>query len=262
MPELARMAAVAGALLALAGCAAAPAGVGTAPLEGTAWVVTTLPGRDLVPGSTVTLRLGAGEAAGTDGCNRYAAPYTLGGDRLEIDGARAVSTMMACPAPVMEQASAYLAALARTHGFRITGDRLALVTNAGELLATFRAGSGALDGTAWRVTGYNNGRQAVVSVLAGTTLTLAFAGDGQAAGSAGCNRYTAGWSGSGEKLGIGPPAATRRFCAAPPGVMEQEAAFLAALATVASARVEGGRLELRTASGALAVSLVADPGPG
>ena len=44
--------------------------------------------------------------------------------------------------------------------------------------------------------------------------------------------------------------------------MEQEAGFLAALATVASARREGSRLELRTASGALAVSLVADSGPG
>jgi heat shock protein HslJ len=36
--------------------------------------------------------------------------------------------------------------------------------------------------------------------------------------------------------------------------MAQEAQFLAALATTASARREGDRLELRTAGGALAVS--------
>jgi len=244
-----------------AGCAGLPADGGS-PLEGTAWVLTALPVRDLAPGSTITLRLAEGQVGGTDGCNRYGARYTLDGDRLEIDAASTVSTMMACPAPVMEQASAYLAALARTHGFRVTGDLLGLVTQDGELLATFRAGTMELAGTTWRITGYNNGRQAVVSVLAGTTLTLAFGGDGRVAGSAGCNRYTADWSGSGENVRIGPPAASRRFCGEPPGVMEQEAGFLAALATVASARREGSRLELRTASGALAVSLVADSGPG
>jgi heat shock protein HslJ len=43
-----------------------------------------------------------------------------------------------------------------------------------------------------------------------------------------------------------------------PGVMEQERAFVAALRSVASAKVDGERLELRRADGSLALSLRAD----
>jgi heat shock protein HslJ len=46
------------------------------------------------------------------------------------------------------------------------------------------------------------------------------------------------------------------MCVAPEGVMEQEQQFLKALSTVATARFDGDRLELRTAEGSLAVSLV------
>jgi heat shock protein HslJ len=43
-------------------------------------------------------------------------------------------------------------------------------------------------------------------------------------------------------------------------LMAQEQAFLKALASVATARVEGQRLELRTASGSLAATLQRDGG--
>jgi heat shock protein HslJ len=45
------------------------------------------------------------------------------------------------------------------------------------------------------------------------------------------------------------------MCASPAGVMEQEQQFLKALETVTTARMEGDRLELRTATGALAATL-------
>ena len=48
---------------------------------------------------------------------------------------------------------------------------------------------------------------------------------------------------------------TRRMCATP-GVMEQERFFLKALETVATMRMEGDGLELRTKDGALAVGLL------
>lgn len=51
------------------------------------------------------------------------------------------------------------------------------------------------------------------------------------------------------------PAVTHMICAGE-ALMEQEQAFLKALSTVAAARHEGNRLELRTAEGALAVTLV------
>jgi heat shock protein HslJ len=260
MPAVARRTVPALILATLTACAAAPAGTGAVPLEGTTWLLAGLPGRALVPESTVTLLLADGRAGGTDGCNRYGAAYTLpGGSRLDIDAAGAASTMMACPAALMEQASAFMAGLARTHGYRLTADRLELLAADGAVLALLTRQAASLAGTAWRVTGYNNGRQAVVSVLAGTSLTLVLGPDGRAGGSAGCNGFTASWSGSGGQLKFGPPAATRRYCDTPAGVMEQEQQFLQALASAASARREGGRLELRAADGTLAVSLVKDP---
>jgi heat shock protein HslJ len=254
----ARVLAAVGLAAGLAACAGMNAGTDTGPLAGSAWILAELPGRTPVPGTTVTLAFDATTAAGTDGCNRYTAPYTQAGNRLDIDG-RAAGTMMACPTPVMEQARAYLAALARVGTFRRDAAGLALVAADGELLARFTAQPVDLAGTAWRVTGYNNGRQAVVSVLAGTELTLTFGTDGRAAGSAGCNRWTAPYTAGTGTLAFGPAGATKRFCGEPAGVMEQEQAFLAALATVATARREGDRLELRTAGGALAVGLALEP---
>lgn len=119
--------------------------------------------------------------------------------------------------------------------------------------------SARLAGTAWQVTGYNNGRQAVVSVLNGTELTMEFPADGRVAGSAGCNRYTGTFKQDGGTLSFGPAAATRRMCVEPEGILEQEQRFLKALETVATARQEADRLELRTADGAMAVTLHRTP---
>jgi heat shock protein HslJ len=54
-------------------------------------------------------------------------------------------------------------------------------------------------------------------------------------------------------------ASTRKMCAKPDGVMEQETQFLQALATVSSYQFDGKKLELRTADNALAVMLVTSP---
>ena len=121
--------------------------------------------------------------------------------------------------------------------------------------ATLAAQPTSLVGSEWRVAAVNNGRQAVVSIISGTTLTMTFAGDGQASGSAGCNRYHARYEAEAAHLRFRSPAATRMMCSHK-GIMEQERAFLKALETVTTARHEGDRLELRTADGALAVTLV------
>jgi len=121
-------------------------------------------------------------------------------------------------------------------------------------VATFAAQNRALSGTTWTVTGYNNGKQAVVSALAGSTLTLIFGEDGRLSGSAGCNTYTTSYEVSDQSLRIGQIASTRMLCNEPAGVMEQETRFLQALGTVATYRSDGERLELRTGDGALAVT--------
>lgn len=242
---------------ALAACIAVPTATDPSSLDGTAWVLARLPRQRLLAEAKPTARFESGRVQGTDGCNRYTAPYTASGGMLQVD-ARSASTMMACAPAVMKQAEAFMVALTRAARYRIAGNELELAAADGTVLAAFAAQPGTLAGTAWRVTNFNNGRQAVVSVLAGTNLTLAFAADGRASGSAGCNDYTGGYKADGPKLAIGPVAATRRTCAGPEGIMAQEQQFLKALETVATARVEGDRLELRTADGALAAILLRD----
>jgi heat shock protein HslJ len=223
-------------------------------LDGTAWVLASLPGRTLVPGSPATLRFEGARASGSDGCNRYATSYTASRGQLEFDAA-AAATMMACAPAIMEQARAFNASLGATGSYRIADGVLQLLGSAGTVVASFAPQSQELAGTSWRVTGYNNGKQAVVSALVGTQLTMEFAADGRVSGSAGCNNYTATYTASGSALRFGPAATTRKMCAQPEGIMEQEQQFLQALETVATIRQEGERAELRTAEGALAVSL-------
>ena len=238
----------------LSACASVSPAAETPSLDGTAWVLSSLPGRTLEPGTIVTLRFEAGRAGGVDGCNRYVTSYTAEGATLRLL-ANGASTQMACPRPVMLQAVVYMQSLADTNSYRVEGGHLRLLGADGAVLATFAPQPQGAAGTEWRVTGYNNGKQAVVSVLAETTLTLAFAADGKVSGSAGCNRYMGTYAQSGESLKFGPSATTRKMCAQPEGVMAQEQAFLKALQSVATARQEGDRLELRAADGALAVSL-------
>lgn len=241
----------------LSACAAVSPATDRPGLDGTAWVLAALSGRILLPGGNVTLRFEAGRASGTDGCNRYAVPYAASGSALAF-ASPGVSTQMACEAEVMRQAGDFMSSLTGTRSYRVDAGQLQLLGADGNLLASLAPQPQGLAGTTWRVTGYNNGRQAVASVLAGTNLTMAFSADGRVSGSAGCNSYSATYASSESSLRFGPAATTRRMCATPERIMEQEQQFLKALERVATARQEGDRLELRDADGALALSLVND----
>jgi putative lipoprotein len=73
--------------------------------------------------------------------------------------------------------------------------------------------------------------------------TLRLDSDGQASGSAGCNRFTAPARLTGDEIHLGPFATTRRLC--PPEVMDQEDRYLAALAAARRFGLEGEVLRLR-----------------
>ena len=227
--------------------AIAPAALAATPfnLDGTVWV---LQGND-----AVSLQFDQGRVSGSDGCNRFNGPYGSRGTSLQI-GPPLAATQMACAPPVMEQAARFNQALAGTRSFRLDGAQLRLLGADGTVRATLVPQSRSLEGR-WQVSAYNNGRQAVVSPLLGTTLDLSFLAGGRIGGSSGCNRYSATVQVDGSKVTIAAPLGTRRMCLTPAGVMEQEQQFLAALTSVASLRQEGQRLELRRADGALALIL-------
>lgn len=113
-----------------------------------------------------------------------------------------------------------------------------------------QAGDGSdLAGTSWMATGINDGSQTLTDVLAGTTLTAAFAEDGTVAGNSGCNDYSGPYKVTGNQIGIGPLSSTMKACSEPAGVMEQEAQYLAALANAEVFVVDGNTLELREVDG-------------
>lgn len=223
-------------------------------LNGTGWILASLNGQPALEKVNVTLSFEEGNLGGSDGCNSFGGSYAASGATLSV-GKEIVSTMMACEEPIMEQASAFIAALTQTASFSMEGEQLTLADANGQTLATLTRQSRELSGTAWQVTGYNDGRQAVVSVLNGSELTLAFNADGTLNGSAGCNDYSSTYTVDGTTIQIAPPVATKMACSEPQGVMEQETQFLLALESAATFRMDGDLLELRTSDGSLAVTL-------
>jgi heat shock protein HslJ len=103
-----------------------------------------------------------------------------------------------------------------------------------------------LASTRWRATQVNG-----QAVLDGTSLNIAFYANGGLDGFSGCNSYSSAYGVDGGSLWIAPPAATGQFCADPPGIMDQETAFLNALASANSFSLEGQQLYIFTGGGVI-----------
>ena len=244
---------IAAALLASLGlnaCAAASPETSVASLSSTNWVLTQVNGQNALPDIQATVTFGNGLISGNDGCNQFGGSYSEDNGRLSVNQDLA-SSMMACPAPVMEQADALLKALGQAAAYQSDGQQLTVLDSSRRPIAQFSAQRHTLAGTTWLVTGV-----AAASGLEDAGLTLEFGADGTAHGSAGCNRFTARYDTAGQTLSLGPVGATRMACATPAEVMENEAAYLQALNTVTAYRMTGTTLELLTAEAGLAVTLV------
>ena len=220
-------------------------------LTGNVWLVQALLGKAPVAGTVLTSQFtSSGKLSGSAGCNHYGAQFTQSGSAIEVSSV--VSTQMACAPRIMAQETIFLKALASARSYTVNGARLTLKASSGRALVRYEAQSQQLAGTSWTVVAYNNGKQGFESVSAATKLTAAFDKAGNLAGFAGCNDYAATYTGTSPNISISKVSSTRKECATPNGVMDQESRYLAALSTAATYRIEGRGLELRTASGALA----------
>ena len=234
--------------------AADTATAGTASLEGVDWVLLAYRSGDALvelgdPRGPARLRFQDGRVTGSAGCNRLMGDYELKEEGIRFQAPMA-STMMACPEPLMSQEQAVHAALASVVSYRREADSLDLLDPAGEValrLAVLEPV--ALVGPVWQLEAYNNGKQAIVSLLAGTQITLELRDNGTLGGSDGCNRYMSGFTLVGDTLTFGPIATTRMACRGPQGAAEQAAAYAAALGTVTGYRIEGEELVLLNREG-------------
>lgn len=201
-----------------------------------------------LPDTSLTSLFQEGTVNGSAGCNNYFGSYTLDGAKITFGPLG--STQMFCePAEKMQQEGDFLAALQQVASFKVGAEKLELMDQAGKVVLVYQpAVSASLVGTNWLLVNYNNGQEAVVGVLADTELTALFAEDGSLSGSAGCNNFTTSYKTDGNKIEIGLPASTMMMCAEPEGVMEQEAAYLAALAKAATYEIRQNQLEFRGAN--------------
>jgi heat shock protein HslJ len=192
-----------------------------------------------------------GTLAARADCNQIVGTYEQSGSSLTIH--LGPSTLVACPPD--SQADVF------TRDLQIV---VTYVLRGGTLFLNMRFDIGnmvfepqrvpSLTDTTWQVQSYNNGRGGVVTVQTGTELTAMFGADGMLSGSAGCNTYNGTYTVDGSDMSIGPLATTRRACPEP--IMQQEGAYLAALAATSQYTLTADRLTLRSADGATQVVLV------
>jgi heat shock protein HslJ len=227
-----------------------------AALEKTSWMATKLQTTD-VSSAGITALFQDGTLSGSDGCNRYTTSYTVNGASLMIKTPMA-GTMMACPAATMALATKYTTALAQVSSYSIEDNSLFLKDDSGTTVITYREDAQTLSDTNWNVTGLNNGKQAVVSVITGSTITLNFTGETQVSGNAGCNTYSGGYSATGSTISIGELASTMMACIEPEGVSDQESLYLKALKNSTTFKIENNSLVMRDDSGAMQVTAARD----
>jgi heat shock protein HslJ len=94
--------------------------------------------------------------------------------------------------------------------------------------------------------------------LQDTAPSAEFSAD-QVSGSAGCNTYFGTYESGDGELSIGDVAHTEMWCMEPEGVMDQELAFLTALASAAGYRLAGERLELLDGTGGMILTFERQP---
>jgi heat shock protein HslJ len=208
----------------------------------------------VLPETTVDARFTTGQVSGNAGCNRYFGPYTTGDDNRLMLGPEIGSTMMACPPAISRQEQRYLALLSLVTRWQRRDGALLLFDKDRQPVLVFNAAKPAsLDDAPWQATGINNGRGGVVSGKNTHLATAAFA-NGRISGSTGCNHFTATYEIIGDLITIGRAMTTRKHCAEPDGIMEQEQHYLQALARAHAYTLKPDRLELRDRDGSLQVS--------
>jgi len=104
---------------------------------GRTWELTTLHGSEPLEGTIIDLTLESDSMSGSAGCNNYNGSTEFEAGSMTL-GPDIATTRMACEQEIMDQESAYLAALARVSAYVLEPDELLLQDADGITLMTFR----------------------------------------------------------------------------------------------------------------------------
>ena len=226
------------------------------PIEGT-WDLSRYSSdgvlRDLPAGLATEITFAGQRVSGKAAINTYRGPFAADGAEGPLSVGPLASTQIGGDPKAMEVESDYLRALEAADSYAADATTLTIFGTMGETLLVYAVSDATITGS-WTVTGYNNGEEAVVSLVPGSAITADFAEDGSLSGDSGVNRYRAAYEVTGDSgIAISPPAGT--LTAGDPDLMEQERLFLAALESAETFTLQAGALTLRDGSDAIAVTL-------
>ncbi len=126
------------ALVLVLGLAACSAAAPSTDLNGTSWALVEISGQPVVAGSSPTLSFEEEQAGGNSSCNSFSASYEASQDGKLTFGPP-MSTLMACldSGGVMDQETAYLAALQSAAAYQMKDGRLLILNADGDVVLAF-----------------------------------------------------------------------------------------------------------------------------
>jgi heat shock protein HslJ len=208
-------------------------------------------------GVQVTALFKSGRVTGSSGVNTYQGTYKLSGTG-DITISKIATTLMAGPPEAMAVEQAYVKALEKAGSYTVDVSGLSLFAKNGTRLLSYEQGKTvSLTSSKWDVTSFFNGASAVTGVMSGTSLTAEFGSNGTLKGSTGVNEYQGSYKVDGSKITITDVKTTTGNQNPTPGVMQQEAQFLAALPLATKYTIKADRLDLLRSSGSIAVTMQA-----
>ncbi len=161
--------------LVLLGCSSSSTDATAGDLENIQWKLTKYSAdgvlKEVPPTANVYAKFQDGRVSGT-AVNAYSGSYKLDGNGGLTIGELS-TTLMAGPPELQAVENAYYVALRNTASYTSDGSTLILYDAEGAPILVFSRIEISLVGS-WKVTAYNNGKQAVVSVISQSTITMNF----------------------------------------------------------------------------------------
>jgi heat shock protein HslJ len=215
-------------------------------LIGTKWVLTSLQGQPVLPGTVISLEFGDQSLSGYTGCNYY----NSGQSGVTGDGTLAMRsfevTVMSCREGIVaeEQEKAYLKAITSAVSYRLVADRLELRDDAGETVLVYARRADCAEepanlvGTTWWLVSVD-GREPAE----GSDTALAFLDDRWFVEYSACEGYISAYQATGHDLNAGFSAGLGRVC------QDEEGHGVTPLEVPGDYCLEQGRLQITTVPG-------------
>lgn len=237
----------------LAGCGrgTAPGGGSDKLPEGRTFLSTAVIGRDLVPGTRITIGFKDGQLTASAGCNHLFGKAHVKNGQLVVSNLG--GTEMACERKVALQEEWFRGFLQAGPQWQLRGDELTLTASESKIRLMDRRVAEPdkpLVGPRWALDSLLRAETAS-SVPSGVQAWITFGTDGVATGNAGCNQFGGGpqgnYSVSGDTLRFHDIAVTRMACGGDKDDVERE--VLQVLSDTVSYQVSGSALTITHPSG-------------